>query len=122
MYRVPLLRWLGMIALAVGLAAPLAQAQDTVRVRGTIDRVEGDVYLVKARDGSELKLKLAANAVVVSLVAAALADIKQGDYVGVAGMPCPTAARKPWRCTSSPRPCAARAMATAAGTCNPRAP
>jgi hypothetical protein len=94
MYRVPLLRWLGMIALAAGLAVPLARAQDTVRVRGTIDRVEGDVYLVKARDGSELKLKLAPNAMVVSLVAAALSDIKQGDYVGVAGLPLPDGSQK----------------------------
>ena len=31
-------------------------------MRGTIDRVDGDTYVVKARDGAELKLKLAPNA------------------------------------------------------------
>ena len=58
-----------------------------MRVRGTIDRVEGDIYVVKARGGAELKVKLTADARVVALSKASLADIKQGSYVGVAGMP-----------------------------------
>ena len=78
---------LGVIAVGVAVATPLAWAQETVRVRGTIDRVDGDTYVVKARDGAELKLKLAPNAQVVSLTKASLGDIKQGSYVGVAGMP-----------------------------------
>ena len=82
-----LLRLAGLLALGAVLATPLALAQETVRVRGTIERVDGDTYVVKARDGAELKLKLAANASVVSLIQASLADIKQGSYVGVAGMP-----------------------------------
>jgi len=70
------------------LAAPLVSAQEApVRIRGTIEKVEGDTYVVKARDGAELKLKLAANATVVALVPATPADIKQGSYIGVAGMP-----------------------------------
>jgi hypothetical protein len=82
------LRVVGTIGLLFALAAPPANAQEPpVRVRGTIDRVEGDVYVVKARGGAELKVKLAQNATVVALTKASLADIKQGDYVGVAGMP-----------------------------------
>ena len=50
-------------------------------------KVEGDTYIVKARDGAELKLKLAPNAAVVALVQASAADIKQGSYIGIAGMP-----------------------------------
>lgn len=76
-----------MAALALAMAVPIALAQETVRIRGTIDRQDGDVYLVKARSGDELKLKLAPNAAVVALVPSTLADIKQGSYVGVAGMP-----------------------------------
>jgi hypothetical protein len=76
------------ILLSFVIAAPMASAQEApVRVRGTIEKVEGDTYLVKARDGGELKLKLAANATVVALVPATPADIKQGTYIGVAGMP-----------------------------------
>jgi Domain of unknown function (DUF5666) len=70
------------------LAASGASAQEApVRIRGTIEKVEGDTYVVKARDGAELKLKLAANATVVALVPATPADIKQGSYIGVSGMP-----------------------------------
>ena len=81
-------RVIGMLGLCLALGAPIVNAQEPpVRVRGTIDRVDGDVYIVKARGGGELKVKLAANATVVALVKASLADIKQGSYVGVAGLP-----------------------------------
>src|ERR1700737_4206931 len=66
----------------------IALAQDPpVRVRGTIDRVEGDAYIVKTRAGGELKVTLAEKATVVALIKASLADIKQGSFVGVTGMP-----------------------------------
>jgi hypothetical protein len=58
-----------------------------VRVRGTIERIDGDTYIVKSRDGTELKLKLASQAVVGSVVPASLADVKPGVYVGVAALP-----------------------------------
>ncbi|MEA2876470.1 MAG: hypothetical protein QOF14_1666 [Hyphomicrobiales bacterium] len=77
----------GTIALLLA-AAPMAAAQEqTVRVRGTIERVEDDTYIVKARSGGEVKVKLPDNVMVVALTKASLADIKQGSYVGVAGMP-----------------------------------
>ena len=76
------------VGLFTVLAAPMAAAQEqSVRVRGTIDRVEGDVYVVKARTGAELKVKLPDNVVVTALVKATLADVKQGSYIGVAAMP-----------------------------------
>ena len=79
---------------AVGIAAlafisfiPPAAAQDQpVRVRGTVERVDEGLYIIKARNGSELKVKLADNAMVVALVKASLADVKQGSYIGVSGM------------------------------------
>jgi len=67
--------------------ASAAVAQDTVRVRGTIDRLEGPVYVVKSRDGTEMKVALADNGLVVALVKASLADIKPGSFVGATGMP-----------------------------------
>ncbi len=94
MSRVPSWRLLATIMLGAVLAIPLALAQGTVRVRGTIDRVDGDTYIVKARDGAEFKLKLAPNASVVALIKASLGDIKQGSYVGVAGMPQPDGSQK----------------------------
>jgi hypothetical protein len=69
------------------IAASTTWAQDTVRVRGTIERVEGQTLVVKSRDGAELKVALADNAVIVGLVKASLSDIKPGSFVGVTGMP-----------------------------------
>ena len=64
-----------------------AQAQDTVRVRGTIASIDGATYVIKARDGGELKVALADNAQIAGVVKASLADIKQGLFVGVTAMP-----------------------------------
>jgi hypothetical protein len=57
-----------------------------LRVRGTIDRVEGDTYIVNARGGGQVQVKLAERPLVVAITRAALADIKPGSYVGVSGM------------------------------------
>ena len=63
-FRTALARSLG-IALAATLAALLvcaqrAWAQDPppVRIRGTIERVDGATSVVKARDGAELKVTM----------------------------------------------------------------
>src|ERR1700744_693773 len=67
--------------------APPASEQDTVRVRGTVERIDGPVYVVKTRDGSEVKLTTAAdNPLFVAIVPAKMSDIKPGMYVGSAGM------------------------------------
>jgi len=80
--------WRTLCALGLVVSAGVASAQDApVRVRGTIDRIEGDVYVIKARGGGELKVTLAEKPMVVALIKASLADIKAGSYVGVAGMP-----------------------------------
>jgi hypothetical protein len=82
-----LVRIAGTFALLLAAAPMAAAQQQTVRVRGTIDRVEGDTYIVKPRSGGEVKVKLPDNVMVVALTRASLADIKRGSYVGVAGMP-----------------------------------
>src|ERR1700731_2522056 len=63
-----------------------ASAQETVRIRGTIERVEGPVYVVKNRDGAELKLTVTDNPLFVAIVKSTMADIKPGMFVGSAGM------------------------------------
>jgi hypothetical protein len=66
----------------------MASAQDKpVRVRGTIDRIEGDVYVVKAKGGGELKVTLADKAPVTVVIKASLGDVKQGSYVDIATLP-----------------------------------
>ncbi len=62
-------------------------AQETVRIRGAVERIEGPVYVVKNRDGAEVKLTTVAdNPLFVVIVPAKMADIKQGMFVGSAGM------------------------------------
>jgi hypothetical protein len=63
-----------------------ALAQETVRVRGTIEQVQGDLLVVKTREGSEVKLKLAANPGISAVTKASMADIKTGSYIGVGAL------------------------------------
>jgi hypothetical protein len=82
--------WGALLWTALGAALLLqpALAQDApARLRGTIERVDGGVYVVKLREGTEVKLKLAAGGGVSAIVPAKLSDITVGKYVGVAGMP-----------------------------------
>ncbi len=80
--------------LLIGLAAALlvggqasAQQPPTTRVRGTIESFDGKVLDVKARDGADVKIRLADDARVTGLTRMKLEDVKQGSYIGVAGMP-----------------------------------
>ncbi|MGB6660662.1 MAG: hypothetical protein WBE48_06525 [Xanthobacteraceae bacterium] len=89
-------RTLGMGAFTALFAASLAVAQSpqSVRVRGTIDKVDGQTLTVKSRDGGTLTIKLADNPRVTALVKTSLADIKVGDFIGVTAMPQPDGSQK----------------------------
>ena len=78
-------RRVGLTAFAAVFATSFAVAQvaETVRVRGTIEKVEGQTLVVKARDGSTLTIMLADNARLTAMVKASLTDIKVGDFIGV---------------------------------------
>ncbi|MBV8924633.1 MAG: hypothetical protein JOZ74_04615 [Bradyrhizobium sp.] len=78
---------LAVSSFALACFAHPASAQDTVRIRGTVERIDGPVYVVKNRDGSEVKLTTVAdNPLFVAIVPARISDIKPGMYVGSAGM------------------------------------
>ena len=76
---------------AFAVSSASAQQPQTQRVRGTIEKVDGNTLSVKARDGAVLTVALAGNATVVGVVKASLADIKEGSYIGsgakVMGLP-----------------------------------
>lgn len=74
---------------AIVLVASFAVAQAPVRVRATIEKVEGPLLTVKARDGAELKIKLTDNVKVLGLARISLVDIKPGSFVGSAAVPMP---------------------------------
>lgn len=64
-----------------------AQAPQTVRVHGTIEKVDGQLLSIKARNGSDVQVTMTDNINVVALVKASLTDIKPGSYVGATAMP-----------------------------------
>jgi Domain of unknown function (DUF5666) len=81
-------------AVAQGMMQQTQAAPPPVRVRATVEKIDGGVLTVKARDGTEMKLKLADNAPVNEIVKASLADVKPGAYVAVTGMPQPDGSQK----------------------------
>jgi hypothetical protein len=86
----------GASAFALLFAASFAAAQtpDMVRVRGTIESVDGQMVTAKSRDGAELKIHLADNAPVNEVVKESLSDIKPNSYVAVTAMPQPDGSQK----------------------------
>jgi len=75
-------------ALVLTTGVSLAQQPAQVRVRGTIEKVDGPVLTVLSRDHQQTyKIKVAYNAAVRGIVKAALADIKANSFIGVSGMP-----------------------------------
>jgi hypothetical protein len=82
----------GLLAGAVLLAnlaiSPALAQQQAMRIRGTVEAVDGATLAVKSRDGkATYKVKLTDNVAVRGIVRAALGDIKDNSYIGVTGMP-----------------------------------
>jgi hypothetical protein len=87
--RVKTLTMIG-AACALLLASAAAFAQDKpMRVRGTVEQIDGAMMTVKSREGDTLKVKLADEVKVVALVKSSLADIKPNSFVGSTAMPQP---------------------------------
>jgi len=80
------LRAFAVSSFAVVCFALPASAQDTVRVRGTVESIDGPMFVVKNRDGAELKLTMTDNPLFVAIVKSTMADIKPGMFVGSTGM------------------------------------
>ena len=56
-------------------------------LRGTIEKVDGNVLTVQVRGGGTTTVKLADNARITAMVKAQLSDIKPGSFIGVTAMP-----------------------------------
>lgn len=76
---------------AVGVAACIlstaAFAQDMpARVRGTLEKIEGNNLTVQTRSGKETTATLKAGAPVVAVTKGAMSDIKSNTFVGITAM------------------------------------
>ncbi|MDH6262059.1 DUF5666 domain-containing protein [Bradyrhizobium sp. BR13661] len=75
------------IAVLCGVTIQAAEAADTVRVRGTVESIDGSELTVKTREGNSTAIKLNDNWKVIGVVKASIDDIKPGDFVGIASLP-----------------------------------
>ena len=80
-----------LFATSVALAQAPAPAPQTppVRIRGTIEKVDGQMLTVKAKDGATMMVKVADNGPVRNIVKVSLADIQAGSYLAITAMPQP---------------------------------
>jgi hypothetical protein len=76
------------VAATFALGSVSAQAQN-VRVRGTIEKLDGNILTVKSRDGADLKLALKDNVRVAGVVKASLTDVKPDTNVAITSRPRP---------------------------------
>jgi hypothetical protein len=81
-------------AFAVLGTIALAQQAPTVRIRGTIEAVDGPLLAIKTREGNDVKVKMTDNVAVFAVVKTELSQIKEGSYIGVTAMPEPDGVQK----------------------------
>ncbi|HEX3116566.1 MAG TPA: hypothetical protein VHQ48_13880 [Bradyrhizobium sp.] len=71
-----------------------AQQPPPVRIRGTIESVDGAVLMIKSREGADMKVRMTDNVAVFGVAKTELSEIKQGSYIGVTAMPEPDGVQK----------------------------
>ena len=79
---------------ALAVSSAWGQQAQTVRLRGTIARVDGSSIHVKAAEGGDATVQLPENVAVFGIVKATLADVKPGAFIGVGAMPQPDGTQK----------------------------
>lgn len=74
--------------------AAWAQQPPPVRIRGTIEAVDGAMLMIKSREGADMKVRMTDNVAVFGVAKTALSEIKEGSYIGVTAMPEPDGTQK----------------------------
>jgi hypothetical protein len=79
-----MIRVIPALLLAAMSVAAFAQApaNPPVRIRGTLEKLDGQNLTVKARDGKSMNVKLADNFVVLGISKASVSDIGPGKFIG----------------------------------------
>jgi hypothetical protein len=71
-----------LIAAVSAVAIAQAPANPPVRIRGTVEKLDGQMLTVKSRTGESVNIKLADNYIVVGIAKAGLDDIVSGKFIG----------------------------------------
>jgi len=88
-------RVLASLALVTVLgSATSAQQPPTVRIRGTIESVDGSMLMIKSRDGADMKVRVTDDVTVIGVAKSSMAEIKPNSYIGVSAMPEPDGTQK----------------------------
>jgi hypothetical protein len=77
---------LALVGLITVLAAGVQAQTPQTRIRGTVERLEGQSLTVKTQEGTTT-IALAPNYSVGAVVKASMADIKKGSFIGVGARP-----------------------------------
>jgi hypothetical protein len=80
--------------ISVLASAAWAQQPPTVRIRGTIESVDGPMLMIKSREGADTKVRMTDNVVVFGVAKTTMSEIKPGSYIGVSAMPEPDGTQK----------------------------
>ena len=81
-------------AISIFATSAFAQQAPTVRIRGAIEAVDGNVLSIKTREGTDVKVRMTDNVAVFAVVKTELSQIKEGSYIGVTAMPEPDGVQK----------------------------
>jgi len=82
------------VAMAVLGSVAWAQQPPPVRIRGSIEAVDGSLLTIKSREGDEMKVRMTDNVAVWGVAKTELSEIKPGSYIGVSAMPEPDGTQK----------------------------
>lgn len=64
-----------------------AEQQKLVRIRGTIEKIDGNSLEVKSREGKNLKVRMPDDVRLTAMVRATLKELTPDTYIGVTAMP-----------------------------------
>jgi hypothetical protein len=85
---------LSVLASSVLASAAWAQQPPPVRIRGTIESVDGAMLMIKSREGTDMKVRVTDNVAVFGVAKTEMSEIKPGSYIGVSAMPEPDGSQK----------------------------
>jgi hypothetical protein len=80
--------------ISVLASAAWAQQPPTVRIRGTIESIDGKTMSIKTREGTDVKVNMTDDISVIGIAKTSLSEIKPGSYIGVSALPQPDGSQK----------------------------
>ena len=71
-----------LVAAVSAVALAQAPANPPVRIRGTVEKLDGQMLTIKANNGQSMTVKMADNFTVMGIAKAGIADVASGKFIG----------------------------------------